>query len=473
MDVMFLIVIIVLLTIAVILFAVSRKYVVEKLKQETNIDFQNLQRRYLIVYCLACFADWLQGPYVYKLYKQYGYNEGEIAVLFITGTISNSLFGTITGALADIYGRKILCISYGILYSGCCVTKMFGNFQLLLVGRMLGGISTSILYSAFDSWYINEHVNYYKLPEEWLNNTFAKATFFNATLAILAGLLSYFLVSVLELGPVAPFVTAIPFLITSSIYVVSVINEHYVRNTKSASASVKKAIILWMTNKNIFTLSVVQSLYEGVMYLFIYIWTPTFDVLKDSKPPLGLVFSSFMLALMIGSKIYSILLGNSFLDSKKQLQLATFVASFSFLMCSLAISNIFIDYNGQQKYYKVMTCYFFFLLFEISIGIYFPSMTYLKSQVIPEKIRVTISNVIKIPSNVFICLALLWIYFKEPNEENVIKIQEDQEPNVDFIFTIFVVCFIATLITFIFSKIFSKFHSESFKDIIKRHEIEV
>lgn len=473
MDVMFLIVIIVLLTIAVILFAVSRKYVAEKLKQETNIDFQKLQKRYLIVYCLACFADWLQGPYVYKLYKQYGYNEGEIAVLFITGTISNSLFGTITGALADIYGRKILCISYGILYSGCCVTKMFGNFQLLLVGRMLGGISTSILYSAFDSWYINEHVNYYKLPEEWLNNTFAKATFFNATLAILAGLLSYFLVSVLEFGPVAPFVTAIPFLITSSIYIVSVINEHYVRNTKSASASVKKAIILWMTNKNIFTLSVVQSLYEGVMYLFIYIWTPTFDVLKDSKPPLGLVFSSFMLALMIGSKIYSILLGNSFLDSKKQLQLATFIASFSFLMCSLAISNIFIDYNGQQKYYKVMTCYFFFLLFEISIGIYFPSMTYLKSQVIPEKIRVTISNVIKIPSNVFICLALLWIYFKEPNEKNVTKIQKDQEPNVDFIFTIFVVCFIATLITFIFSKIFSKFHSESFKDIIKRHEIEV
>ncbi|XP_001943101.2 molybdate-anion transporter [Acyrthosiphon pisum] len=473
MDIMFLIVITVLLVIAAILFAVSKKYVVEKLKQETNTDFQKLQKRYLIVYCLACFADWLQGPYVYKLYKQYGYNEGEIAVLFITGTISNSLFGTITGALADIYGRKMLCISYGILYSGCCMTKMFGNFQLLLVGRMLGGISTSILYSAFDSWYINEHINYYKLPEEWLNNTFAKATFFNATLAILAGLLSYFLVSVLEYGPVAPFIMAIPFLITSSIYVISVINEHYIHNTKSASASVKKAVILWITNKNIFTLSVVQSLYEGVMYLFIYIWTPTFDVLKDSKPPLGLVFSSFMLALMIGSKIYSILLGNSSLDSKKQLQLATFTASFSFLICALTISNIFFDYNGQQKYYKVMTCYFCFLLFEISIGMYLPSMTYLKSQVIPEKIRVTISNVIKIPSNLFICLALLWIYFKEPNEKNIIKIEENQEPDVDFILTIFVVCFIATLITFIFSKIFSKFHTETYKDIIKRHEIEV
>lgn len=453
---MFVIVIAILVVATVVLFAVSKSYVVEKLKQETNADFQKLQKRYLIVYCLACFADWLQGPYVYSLYKSYGYNEGEIAVLFITGTVSNSLFGTITGALADIYGRKILCIFYGILYSGCCLTKLFGNFNLLLLGRMLGGISTSILYSAFDSWYINEHINYYKLPNEWLNNTFAKATFFNATLAILAGLLSFFLVSVLELGPVTPFVTAIPFLVITSLYVMFMLNEHYVRNTKTASASVKKSVILWLTNKNIFVLSIVQSLYEGVMYLFIFIWTPALELLK---PPLGLVFSSFMLALMIGSKIYSILLGSSSLDSKKLLQLSTFLAAFSFFICSLAISDLFV----VNPSYTIVTCYFCFILYEISIGIYMPSMTYLKSQVIPEKIRVTISNVIKIPSNIFICLALLWIHFNQNN----------QKTNVDIVLTIYIVCLTATFVTFIFSKIFSKFHSATYKDIIKRYEPEV
>ncbi|XP_025422560.1 molybdate-anion transporter-like isoform X1 [Sipha flava] len=449
---MFLIVITVLLIITIALFAVSKNYVVEKQKQETNLDFQKLQRNYLIVYCLACFSDWLQGPYVYSLYKQYGYNEGEIAILFITGTISNSLFGTITGALADIYGRKILCISYGILYSGCCLTKLFGNYHLLLVGRILGGISTSILYSAYDSWYINEHINYYKLPNEWLSNTFAKATFFNATLAIFAGILSYFLVSVLEFGPVAPFITAIPFLIITSSYVM-ILNEHYVNNSKSASTSVKTAVMLWITNKNIFTLSVVQSLYEGVMYLFIFIWTPALDILT---PPLGLVFSSFMLALMIGSKLYSILLENNSLDSKKLLHLSTFLASFSFLICSLAISDIFNSYIP----YTIMTCYIFFILYEVSIGIYLPSMTYLKSQVIPEKIRVTISNVIKIPSNIFICLALLWIRFNQENEKT----------NENIIFSIFIVCFIATSITLLFSKIFSKLYSET---IIKSYESEI
>lgn len=453
---MFLITIIVLLLITLVLFVVSKNFVVEKVKQEVNSDFQKIQRHYLIVYCLAYFADWLQGPYVYTLYKEYGYKEGQIAILFITGTISNSLGGTITGALADNYGRKILCILYGILYSGCCLTKLYGNYQLLLIGRMLGGISTSILYTAFDSWYINEHISYYKLPNEWLNITFAKATFFNATLAILAGLLSYLLVSVLEFGPVAPFITAIPFLLATSLYVKFMLNEHYVHNTQSTSASVNNSIILWLTNKNIFTLSIVQSLYEGVMYLFIFIWTPALELLE---PPLGLVFSSFMLALMIGSKIYSILLTNNTLDAKKLLQLSTFLATLSFLICFSAISDLFHDYLPHT----IIVCYLFFIVYEISIGIYLPSMTYLKSQVIPEKIRVTISNVIKIPSNIFICLALFWIHLN----------QENNETNINIVFNIFLICLIATFITFIFAKMFTKFHSATYLDIIKHHETEV
>src|SRR6218665_1021200 len=33
----------------------------------------------------------------------------------------------------------------------------FNNFSILMVGRLLGGIATSILYSAFESWLIHEH----------------------------------------------------------------------------------------------------------------------------------------------------------------------------------------------------------------------------------------------------------------------------------------------------------------------------
>ena len=46
-------------------------------------------------------GDWLQGPYVYYLYSQYGFGKGEIGHLFIAGFGSSMLFGTIVGSLAD------------------------------------------------------------------------------------------------------------------------------------------------------------------------------------------------------------------------------------------------------------------------------------------------------------------------------------------------------------------------------------
>ena len=46
-------------------------------------------------------SDWLQGPYVYKLYASYGFDKGDIGLLFIAGFLSSLLFGTFLGSLAD------------------------------------------------------------------------------------------------------------------------------------------------------------------------------------------------------------------------------------------------------------------------------------------------------------------------------------------------------------------------------------
>ena len=69
-------------------------------------EFQKFQRGFIIVYGLAVFGDWLQGPYVYALYKEYGYSESDIGVLFVAGFGSSAIVGTIVGSLADKYGRK-------------------------------------------------------------------------------------------------------------------------------------------------------------------------------------------------------------------------------------------------------------------------------------------------------------------------------------------------------------------------------
>ena len=68
-------------------------------------------------------GDWLQGPHVYKLYSYYGYTKQEIGYLFIAGFFASAVGGTLVASLADRFGRKRLCLVYGITYSLSCLTK--------------------------------------------------------------------------------------------------------------------------------------------------------------------------------------------------------------------------------------------------------------------------------------------------------------------------------------------------------------
>ncbi|KAJ1550272.1 hypothetical protein HK096_007824 [Nowakowskiella sp. JEL0078] len=55
-----------------------------------EVDFRSFRRN-----------DWLQGSYIYALYRSYGLNIDQIAVLFVIGFLSSAVFGTVVGSLAD------------------------------------------------------------------------------------------------------------------------------------------------------------------------------------------------------------------------------------------------------------------------------------------------------------------------------------------------------------------------------------
>jgi len=125
-------------------------------KNEGSVAFRRFQRTYLFCYYIAMTADWLQGPYVYALYSSYGFSKHDIAVLFVGGFGASMIFGTIVGAMADRLGRKRMCQLYCLLYIGSCVTKHSNDYYTLMLGRVLGGIATSLLFSAFESWLVCE-----------------------------------------------------------------------------------------------------------------------------------------------------------------------------------------------------------------------------------------------------------------------------------------------------------------------------
>lgn len=82
-----------------------------------------LLRKYLVVYLCATAADWLQGPYVYALYAEYGYSQHDIAVLFVAGFASSMVFGSFVGGMADWGGRRAFVILFAAVYAASCFTK--------------------------------------------------------------------------------------------------------------------------------------------------------------------------------------------------------------------------------------------------------------------------------------------------------------------------------------------------------------
>jgi hypothetical protein len=119
-----------------------------------DAEFRAFQTQWLLVYLLTMLADWLQGTHMYSLYESYGQPPG---TLFSIGFTSSAVFGTFLGILVDKHGRRRACIAFCVLEIIINALEHVNNWELLILGRILGGISTSLLFTAFESWMVSEH----------------------------------------------------------------------------------------------------------------------------------------------------------------------------------------------------------------------------------------------------------------------------------------------------------------------------
>ena len=138
------------------------------------------------------------GPYVYSLYKdQFGLKEELVAALFTTGFLSGGVSGYFVGHFADRYGRKMACLVFCFTYSVACFSTLFPNLYALFFGRVFGGLSTSLMYSAFESWMVAEyHKRKIDKAGMSLSSMFGYMATLNSVVAILSGVFSEWLVEV-------------------------------------------------------------------------------------------------------------------------------------------------------------------------------------------------------------------------------------------------------------------------------------
>ncbi|CAG5088244.1 Similar to mfsd5: Molybdate-anion transporter (Takifugu rubripes) [Cotesia congregata] len=381
---------------------------INKIKMETEkIEiYQSLKRKYLIVYLLGNFVDWIQGPYLYKLYLHYEYTTTDISILYITGFLSSAISGVLIGHLADKFGRKKLCVFYFISTIVACLCTNYSDLMMLHLGRIFGGISASILFSSFESWYISRHLSA-DLPHDWMGSTLASSTFYNGLLAIAAGILASILADTLDYGPVAPFMFTIPVCILSGLICMTTWREN--SHKKVYSNLLQGLSVIFRNDGLLIYLGLIQTLFETIMYTFIFLWTPILDPIQLSN---GLIFSLFMLCIVFGSALHSILVNYYQISRLMLLCSSVVLALFSIAVSTIGI-HVQMQFDGEQI--GTYICLVSFLIFEISVGIYYPAIGYLRGIIVPEVHRTSVANWFRLPSNLLICVVLLYIRIGVPD----------------------------------------------------------
>jgi MFS transporter, MFS domain-containing protein family, molybdate-anion transporter len=371
----------------------------------------NLLKRYLFVYLTATLSDWLQGPYVYALYSEYGFDQHEIAQLFVAGFGSSMIFGSFIGSIADWGGRRTFVILFSIVYAASCATKHFRHYGILMLGRLLGGVATSLLFSVFEAWLIRSHADA-DLPKPFLSKSFSWAAYGNSIIAISAGLVANQATDTFPMKTVSgnfymggylnPFDLAFIALLVCGLGATFLWEENYGDKSDDKDDGrqsnwhdgLKNALITTLRNRDVLLCGLISSLFEGSMYIFVFMWTPLLRSLSDDEKadlPFGLIFSTFMVCCMAGSSLFSIVVEKIPVE---KLAVAVFaVGSIAMTMVGLASSDT-IAFLGMN-------------IFEMCVGLYFPSMGTMKGGIVPEDQRAAIYNLYRIPLNFIVLFSLL------------------------------------------------------------------
>ena len=382
---------------------------------------KSLQLRFLFVFWLLRMADWLQGPYFYEVYSSKIINGLPVSLdlvskLFLVGFASTGLFGPWIGRLVDALGRRAGTIAFAALYTVGALSTRSALLPLLLLGRVAGGVGTSLLFSAPEAWVVGEHLKD-KHDGKYIGETFGLAYAGDALVAIAAGQLAS--MAAARMGPTGPFTTSVAFLAVGSLLAALTWGENVApaAPAQAAGGAVAKgkptiidALGVMAADRRILLVGAMQALFEGAMYIFVLQWCPAIKRAIDMSAqwgggagtavvPFGKIFSCFMANCLLGTTLFAA-------TQKRGVRVET---SAAVMMTSATLAMAAASLSAASAGASLGTLVAAFFAFEACVGMYFPSIGTLRSKYLPDTHRTVIMNLFGIPLNLIVVSVFLSI----------------------------------------------------------------
>jgi MFS transporter, MFS domain-containing protein family, molybdate-anion transporter len=253
------------------------------------------------------------GTHLYVLYEGYGYS---VAYLYCLGFATGGLLSPITGPLVDKIGRKKSAILY------CCLEMFINQMEQypflsgLILCRMIGGFTTNLLSSVFETWLDTEYRRRGFAKEKY-EIIMSESVIVSNMAAILSGYLSHILAN--RYGTVGPFQGAVTCTTIALIVVCFVWTENYGVSEDGSSKNMlgyfKEAVQAFRNDRKLMTIGILQSLTTGSIQIFVFLWAPMLRHFAQSakkgawgldqhgEPAYGLIFCAFMGAGVFGGLV--------------------------------------------------------------------------------------------------------------------------------------------------------------------------
>ncbi|KAF5720061.1 major facilitator superfamily domain-containing protein [Fusarium mundagurra] len=166
-----------------------------------------------------------------------------------------------------------------------------------------------------------------------------------------------------------------------------------------AETSWEAGAISLLKDPSLVILALTMCFFEGSVHFILYSWPQTIMSARAheriwANPPFGTIFSTLMGAMSLGSFIlfYASREANSIQISSGAIQLAS----------SISASALLLTFLLRDEFSR----FWALCLFEMCVGLYFPSMTYLKGRLVQVEQKGRVYGLMRVPLNAvtFLCL---------------------------------------------------------------------
>ena len=385
--------------------------------------FTAFQRQYLVLYCTAMFPEWAQGAYVYAVYKKHGMDAQQIAVLYGTSFFMSCTTGLFAGSLVDRYGHRHFALLYAAVSALEAALKLSGRFGVQVVSSVLSGFCSTLLYTVFDAWMVNEHTARH-YPSRLLPETFGKTMLLNSVCAVLSGVADSALVDKpggLGLGVTAPFVASVFLLLLLLVPATLLVMYRNAAQRGSTAAPpptnsgtqragrIRQAWSIVASNRDVQRALAAQALFETAIYMFVMNWNAVVhgpcQATEFHVAPLGWIYSAFMLGLALGSQLFTLSIQHPLLSVPQTCAAAFCVAGALFLLVVAVQKRSATCAAFAPGMWTLTLCFTFF---ETCCGVFYPSLNAIKGALFPSHVRTTLLGFCRVGQNALI-LTLLWL----------------------------------------------------------------